>query len=404
MKIAYCTRLIPHIQNLYEKFPNNKFIVSVDKFIMNQVVGMEEVTGDSISIINIPEVPSYPRFPAILMRKLIWSHNNIGKDIDVGFINLPFFRQIMIPGRISKQLRSWIKEYKDEKKIIITYSTNPMCMSPLVKAKRFDDNIKIVLVVGDLIGDKGINLNGKGIFSKALNSYYQRGNSYVSEFDGYILLTEYMAKELHVENKPYLIIEGIYNKSNENNCVSNDNNSDLKIVFHAGALERQYGVFNLINAFSMIKNDNYRLWLAGGSSESEEIKRLCENDSRINYFGFISPAQVYDLQSKATVIVNPRTTSGEFTKYSFPSKTMEGLASGKPFIGCRLPGIPDEYFDYIQCVDDNTPESLSRKITEICELSISERTQIGNRSRDFIISKKNCNVQGHKMVEFLESL
>lgn len=405
MEVLYCTRLIPHIKNLYEKYPNHKFIISVDRFIMNQIIGIENVTNKNVHIINIPEVPSYPRFPSLIMHKTYWSHANGSKDIDVGFINLPIIRQMIAPNRVGKHINTWIKENQNEQKVILTYSTNPMSMSAVVKAKKKDNSIRIVLVVGDLIGDKGISLKGKGFLNKLLNLYYQRGNDCISKFDGYILLTDYMARELGAENKPTLVIEGIYNKDIE--PVKDENNeeeNDLKIVFHAGSLERRYGVFNLIDAFSMIQDDNYRLWLAGGSSESEAINNSCAKDPRICYFGFVSPQQVLDLQAKATVIVNPRTTEGEFTKYSFPSKTMEGLASGKPFIGCRLPGIPEEYFDYMQCVYDDTAESLSKKIKEVCELSEYERNEIGNKSREFILNNKNCHAQGKKIVGFLESL
>ena len=83
---------------------------------------------------------------------------------------------------------------------------------------------------------------------------------------------------------------------------------------------------------------------------------------------------------------------------------MEGLASRKPFIGCRLPGIPDEYFQYIQCVEDNTPEALAKKITEICDMPKDQRDRIGNKAREFILSEKNCSAQGKKLVDFLESL
>ena len=278
MKIAYCTRLIPHIPNLYEKYPNNKFIVSVDRFIMNQITGVEEITGDKITIINIPEVPSYPRFPAIVMKKIDWSRTKGNKDVDIGFLNLPIIRQLIAPHEVKRHLKKWCRNNRDEKKIILTYSTNPMSMSALVKLKKKDRRIKIVLVVGDLIGDKGIDIKGKGLLNKLLNLYYQRGDAEVSQFDGYILLTDYMAEELGVKQKPYIVIEGIYNKDNEQpvQTAKEEEKNNLKVIFHAGSLERQYGVFNLIDAFSMISEDNYRLWLAGGSSESVEIERCCE--------------------------------------------------------------------------------------------------------------------------------
>ena len=41
--------------------------------------------------------------------------------------------------------------------------------------------------------------------------------------------------------------------------------------------------------------------------------------------------------------MNPRSADAEYTKYSFPSKTIEYLATGVPVVMNRLPGIPEEY-------------------------------------------------------------
>mgnify|MGYP003303651866 CR=1 FL=1 len=44
------------------------------------------------------------------------------------------------------------------------------------------------------------------------------------------------------------------------------------------------------------------------------------------FTGKIDRSQVLALQRSATVLVNPRRNNEEYTKYSFPSKTMEYLA------------------------------------------------------------------------------
>lgn len=406
MNIAYCTRLIPHIPNLIERYPNNKFIISVDKYINGQISGIEQVTNKRVKVINIPEVPSYPRFPEMIMHKRIWhGKDKDSENIDVGFINLPIVRQLIISRKVRKCLRQWIKESSPENRVIITYSTNPMSMTPVIRIKKRYKDVKAVLVVGDLIGDKGIDIKRKGIFNTLLNHYYTKGARQIKRFDGYIFVSKYMAEELGVQEKPNIVIEGVYDNEGDTYKIQDENNDEsLKVVFHAGALERKYGVFNLIDAFSRIKNSDYRLWLAGASTESDRIKQYCVEDSRIHYYGFISPQQVQELQGRATVIVNPRTNEGEYTKYSFPSKTMEGLASGKPFIGCRLKGIPCEYFEYINVPEDERPESLMRKIVELCELSKAERDRLGMKSREFITQEKSCRKQGIKIYEFLKTI
>ena len=109
----------------------------------------------------------------------------------------------------------------------------------------------------------------------------------------------------------------------------------------------------------------------------------------IRYYGYVDGNRVRQLQAEATVLINPRQNTDAFTKFSFPSKTMEYLASGKPVIGYKLDGIPAEYDPYIQYVADNSIEALQDKLLEICSLPECERHAIGQRSRAFILENKN---------------
>ena len=97
---------------------------------------------------------------------------------------------------------------------------------------------------------------------------------------------------------------------------------------------------------------------------------------------------VINLQKKCDILVNPRRPE-EFTKYSFPSKTMEYLGSGVPTIMYRLEGVPDEYYDYCWVCDPNIKDDLLNKIIILGNLSKKERVEYGNRARSFILKQKN---------------
>ena len=75
------------------------------------------------------------------------------------------------------------------------------------------------------------------------------------------------------------------------------------------------------------------------------------------------------MQHKATILVNPRTSEGEFTKYSFPSKTMEYLLAGKSVVINRIPGIPEEYFNYVYTPKDESIEALAECLTNVLDIN-----------------------------------
>ena len=154
----------------------------------------------------------------------------------------------------------------------------------------------------------------------------------------------------------------------------------------------------------MIEGDNYRLQIAGNGDAVELVKKYAALDKRITYLGYITPDEVEEYQKSATVLVNPRTSEYEFVKYSFPSKNMECLASGKPYIAHNLICDPEEYHSFIQYPVDESDDALARKIVEVCSLSEEERNEIGERARQFILTEKNPKIQCKKIVDMINHM
>ena len=148
---------------------------------------------------------------------------------------------------------------------------------------------------------------------------------------------------------------------------------------------------------------NYlKLLICGFGQAEERIKLFMESDSRILFLGRIDRSDAISLQRKATILVNPRQNNEEFTKYSFPSKTMEYLASGVPLVAYKLDGIPDEYDKYINYVPDNSSEALALTLSELLKISDDERTQKGLEAKDFVLKNKNRKVQAKKILDFIK--
>ena len=107
------------------------------------------------------------------------------------------------------------------------------------------------------------------------------------------------------------------------------------------------------------------------------------------------------LQKKATVLVNPRTNQGEYTKYSFPSKTMEYMASGRPVMMFRLDGIPGEYDPFLTYIPEESAASIRDTAESLRKLSPSELDEMGARGREFVLKNKNRNVQMRRVLDFI---
>ncbi|MFR5442676.1 glycosyltransferase [Alistipes sp.] len=129
---------------------------------------------------------------------------------------------------------------------------------------------------------------------------------------------------------------------------------------------------------------------------------MATKDRRIQYLGSIPHDEILQLQRTASLLVNPRTPEGIYTKYSFPSKTMEYLASGTPTLLYELPGIPKEYYHYCYSLNDQSITALAEKVDEVLSLSIEERTKLGEKAQQFILDTKNATIQCTKILELIK--
>ena len=113
--------------------------------------------------------------------------------------------------------------------------------------------------------------------------------------------------------------------------------------------------------------------------------------------------EIVDKEQEAALLVNPRPTHEEFVKYSFPSKTMEYMASGTPVLTTRLPGMPKEYYPYVDFIEEESAAGIAAALKTVLAETDEELFQKGCVARDFVLDGRNNVVQAEKMLKMLES-
>ena len=259
---------------------------------------------------------------------------------------------------------------------------------------------KSCLIVPDLPEFMSGRKNFAYVIGKKIDRFFI--NIGLKNIDSFVLFSSHMKEYLDVNNKPWIHVEGIFNA----NGVIKDTiiKEDKKIILYTGNISKRMGIPELLEAFSMIKSDKYRLWIRGNGGCKSMILNACKNDNRIVYFEPMSKIDLLRLQKKATVLINPVFSSKKFTRYFFPSKTMEYLASGTPTIMSRLDCLPKEYYNHIYFFDDESVEGIKNKIIEICEKPQDELDAFGKAASEFILTEKNEKKQARKIVDLLNSL
>ncbi|MHC1779101.1 MAG: glycosyltransferase [Bacteroidales bacterium] len=270
-----------------------------------------------------------------------------------------------------------------------------LSVSAFIAAKIF--RVKILTVVTDV---PGYTLNNKMSFRAEVAMYIVK--KIFSHFDYFILLTEQMNDIVNPKNKPYLIMEGLVDINMEDKLTHKSKNE--KIVLYAGGLIIKYGIVDMLNAFMRLEGDNLRLHLYGDGDAVKYIIKCTKKDERIKYFGVCSNDIVVEDQLKSTILINPRPTNEEFTKYSFPSKNMEYMVSGTPVLTTKLPGMPKEYYNHVYLIENESIDGIYVILKEILfKISENDLYEKGISAKEFVIKNKNNIIQSKKIIDLLNA-
>lgn len=217
----------------------------------------------------------------------------------------------------------------------------------------------------------------------------------------YIFLTEQMNSRLNPSGKPHLVLEGHADISMADRDPGAVRKAFPRICLYAGSVCRLYGLPQLVEGFRMANIPDTRLVIYGPGDYVEELKAIAEKDPRVQYGGMLLSAQVVEKEMEASLLINPRPTDEEYVRYSFPSKTMEYMASATPVLTTRLPGMPKEYYSYVNFIDDESPRGIARALEAVFSRTEADLGRQGQAARDFVLKERNNRVQAGKILEML---
>lgn len=366
---------------------------AADTFQRALLSGFED-NGCDIDLITAPSMMSYPQYGRFIQKGFSFSKNS-GDNYSgesVGFINLPVVKLVCKFINISSLLR---KKELSNMPIVIYGATSFQLLATTIFARK----CKKYLIVPDL---PEFMSGSKNIIYRLLKRIDRYIINYTLNYiDGFVLLSRAMAVPMKVGNKPQVLVEGLYTSQDNNASLLSVASKQEKVVLYTGKIEERFGLRDLLEAFTQIEGDEYRLWICGGG-ETDILDEYIGKDSRITYFGTLPREKVLKMQREASLLVNPRHSNEEFTKYSFPSKTMEYMASGTPTLMCKLESIPESYHKHLFFFEDESIAGMRCRIQELLDSPQGEMRRFGESASRFIIENKNAKVQTLKIVEMIK--
>ena len=396
MKVLFLGTFFPK-NNLEDIKKNSKKSIQYASNILqwDYIEGFEKIYGGNLSLLTKMCIGTFPiNYKKAAIHSTFFSYKNNVEGISAGFPNIYFVKQLLYPSACYKHIKKWINDNKEDEKLIVAYSA--INAEQLIRIKKKYHNIKVALIIPDL--PCYMNIGNNNIVYKIKRKYETlKLKKCLKIIDAIIPITSFMERLLNPNNElKSIVIEGMINS----NIVPIEKKpSEIFEFCYSGTLTKKYGIMELIEAFKKIKNQNIRLVVCGGGEMAEEVIKSSKEDKRIVYEGIVSSEKAYSIQCQADVLINPRKNDDEFTKYSFPSKLLQYMKTGRPVFCYKLDGIPQEYDKYLIYIKNDKP--LKEQLEELITYNKEKLDVIGKTAQEFVFNEKNNITQTKKIVELL---
>ena len=307
----------------------------------------------------------------------------------IPYINIPAIKQIIIQYQIRKALEDALATDAFKNSTIVVYNTMSIFIHPVLNvAKRY--GVNAIAIIADL------PIQEKKIIFRRMEDRKQI--SAIKMMSAIIPLTEHISKDFAPE-LPYCVVEAGCNPDDyEAKQVQVTGMSCNSVVF-SGTLNQLSGIELIIDAMKKVKNPNIVLNIYGDGPLKSFVETATKKSGNIRYHGRVSNDQMIEIQKKAGLLVCPRKRDDFTTRYTFPSKVLEYICSGVPVLSNRLPGIPDEYTQYINYVASESESDWAYSIETIFQQEQYRKYAEKARSaREHVLMTKSWSQQVERVL------
>lgn len=150
---------------------------------------------------------------------------------------------------------------------------------------------------------------------------------------------------------------------------SDHNSHKENIIIYQGALNEGRGLEAAIAAMQWV---DAQLWLAGEGDLSDELRQLTEQlqlENKVQFKGFIQPAQLDKLTNQAKIGLNLLENRGLSYYYSLANKAFDYIQAGIPTINMDFPEYRrlNEQFETAVLLHELKPERIAACINDLLQ-------------------------------------
>lgn len=357
---------------------------------------------DKIGAISLFSVPSFPQGP-------LWFQGSRFDNWDGPYTHVPGFLNVLPIKPLSQIVGMWralatlVREMQPTPQLLLIYNLDAPVSIPAMLAKR-KWRLPLAVIVAELPVNRDAEILPMSLVRRLwwrIVAFWQRRA--LESCDAVISLPLAGAQEIG-QFKPVLRLEGGLSPEWDDSAAEGPTDNTRRVIGFSGNLSVYSGIRELLQAFALLPGQEFELWITGRGALAAEVEAAAQRDSRIRYLGFLEREEYRRVLRQATVLVNPRPSDILSHRYSFPSKLLEYLASGRPVISTCAGHVDVEYGEYVFLLHEETPEALAGLIASVCSRSLAELDAFGGRGRQYVLAHKMWHTQGERGYQFLSQI
>lgn len=285
-----------------------------------------------------------------------------------------------------RKIRNLVKSECGKDTRILMYAVNPIAMIPLLDLKK-RYGLTLITICPELPQFRRYRKSVKNDIKRKVFDYFNH------RFDKYIVFADAM-REYLPNGKPCMLLEGFAPETIQKPQVREKN-----VAMYAGGLAEDNGIRLMVEAAHKSKLID-ELWICGVGDCMDYVRSAA--DKKVKYLGRLTNSEVLSYEKQAKVLLNVRNPENDLTKFSFPSKVLEYMASGGIVISSKLRGIPHEYFEHIVLLDSYSVVDLTRCLDGVFKLSEDQFISRTKNALSFV-KKKRAKERAEELLDFVFS-
>jgi glycosyltransferase involved in cell wall biosynthesis len=366
------------------------------------VKGLSAEGISDIEVFSALPIPAFPR-----SRKL-WSTSAV-EQLDPGirvrllaFPNVTPLKQILIGLGVLGGLAWWgWRKRSTNDRVVLTYNLS-VPPGPFTWIGARLARAKAVAFVNDVYVS-GVTVPGSTL--RRFDVWLQRW--ILPRFDGHLVVSDDIAADFF-PGLPYLRIEGgvapaFFEWTSRTHGTPREPGKPFVMVY-AGELDQINGIPILLEALRISRRDNLRLRVAGAGPLLQVVQNAALQDSRIEYLGLLDHNAVAKLYASADLLLNVRLTKAIDTRYFFPSKLVEYLASGVPTLTTNVGHIGSEFAGTVYVLDDESPNGLAELLRHVASQEPDVRSARAQKARELAERHYSWKAQAARIAAYLRNV